>query len=93
MRITAYWDIVLRRMVDNMALHLIFSIQNLVKKEMQTEIIDELIGPQGNSLERMLEESPSIAEKRTKLETSIKLLKESKNVVANIMDRVVDNFD
>ncbi|KAL0331231.1 UNVERIFIED_CONTAM: Dynamin-related protein 4C [Sesamum angustifolium] len=54
MRMTAYWDIVLRRMVDNMALHLIFSIQNLVKKEMQTEIIDELIGPQGNSLERML---------------------------------------
>ncbi|KAL0304726.1 UNVERIFIED_CONTAM: Dynamin-related protein 4C [Sesamum angustifolium] len=46
MRMTAYWDIVLRRMVDNMALHLIFSIQNLVKKEMQTEIIDELIGPQ-----------------------------------------------
>ncbi|KAK4389274.1 Dynamin-related protein 4C [Sesamum angolense] len=93
MRMTAYWDIVLRRMVDNMALHLIFSIQNLVKKEMQTDIIDELIGPQGNSLERMLEESPSVAEKRTKLETSIKLLKESKNVVANIMDRVVDNFD
>ncbi|KAL0324282.1 UNVERIFIED_CONTAM: Dynamin-related protein 4C [Sesamum calycinum] len=52
MRMTAYWDIVLRRMVDNMALHLTFSIQNLVKKEMQTEIIDELIGPQGNSLER-----------------------------------------
>ncbi|KAL0331230.1 UNVERIFIED_CONTAM: Dynamin-related protein 4C [Sesamum angustifolium] len=93
MRMTAYWDIVLRRMVDNMALHLTFSIQNLVKKEMQTEIIDELIGPQGNSLERMLEESPSVAEKRTKLENSIKLLKESKNVVANIMDRVVDNFD
>ncbi|KAL0393554.1 UNVERIFIED_CONTAM: Dynamin-related protein 4C [Sesamum latifolium] len=93
MRMTAYWDIVLRRMVDNMALHLTFSIQNLVKKEMQTEIIDELIGPQGNSLERMLEESPSVAEKRMKLEKSIKLLKESKNVVANIMDRVVDNFD
>ncbi|KAK4435356.1 Dynamin-related protein 4C [Sesamum alatum] len=93
MRMTAYWDIVLRRMVDNMALHLTFSIQNLVKKEMQTDIVNELVGPQGNSLERMLEESPSVAEKRKKLEKSIKLLKESKNVVANIMDRVVDNFD
>ncbi|KAL2238232.1 UNVERIFIED_CONTAM: Dynamin-related protein 4C [Sesamum indicum] len=93
MRMKAYWDIVLRRMADNMALHLTFSIQNLVKKEMQTDIIDELIGPQGNTLDRMLEDSPSVAEKRKKLEKSIKLLKESKNAVANIMDRVVDNFD
>ncbi|KAK6158198.1 hypothetical protein DH2020_005512 [Rehmannia glutinosa] len=93
MRMTAYWDIVLRRMVDNMALHLLFSIQNLVNKEMQTEIINELIGPQGNGLERMLEESPSISDKRNKLKKSIKLLKESKDVVANIMDRVVTNFD
>ncbi|KAI3468728.1 hypothetical protein Pfo_025391 [Paulownia fortunei] len=93
MRMTAYWDIVLRRMVDNMALHSLFSIQNLVNKEMQTEIINELIGPQGNGLERMLEESPSISEKRNKLKKSIKLLKESKDVVANIMDKVVTNFD
>ncbi|PIN04596.1 Vacuolar sorting protein VPS1, dynamin [Handroanthus impetiginosus] len=86
MRITAYWDIVLRRMVDNMALHLLFSIKNLVNKEMQTDVIEELVGPQGSGLDRMLEESPSVAEKRYKLEKSIKLLKESKDVVANIMD-------
>ncbi|PIN07239.1 Vacuolar sorting protein VPS1, dynamin [Handroanthus impetiginosus] len=86
MRITAYWDIVLRRMVDNMALHLLFSIKNLVNKEMQADIIEEVIEPQGNRLERMLEESPSIAEKRNKLEKSIKLLEESKDVIANIMD-------
>ncbi|KAK6158201.1 hypothetical protein DH2020_005515 [Rehmannia glutinosa] len=93
MRMTAYWDIVMKRMVDNMALHLLFSIQNLVKKEMQMEIINELVGPKGNGLERMLEESPSISEKRNKLKKSINLLKESKDVVANIMDRVVTNFD
>ncbi|PIN01657.1 Vacuolar sorting protein VPS1, dynamin [Handroanthus impetiginosus] len=86
MRITAYWDIVLRRMVDNMALHLLFSIKNLVNKEMQPNIIKELIGPQGTGLERILEESPSITEKRNKLEKSIKLLKECKDVVADIMD-------
>ncbi|PIN04599.1 Vacuolar sorting protein VPS1, dynamin [Handroanthus impetiginosus] len=86
MRITAYWDIVLRRMVDNMALHLLFSIKNLVNQEMQQNIIEELVRPQGTGLERMLEESPSVTEKRNKLKKSIKLLKESKNVVANIMD-------
>ncbi|KAL8556847.1 hypothetical protein ACS0TY_004353 [Phlomoides rotata] len=48
MRMTAYWDIVLRRMVDNMGLHLLFSIQKLVSKEMQSEIITELIGSEGN---------------------------------------------
>ncbi|GFQ06677.1 dynamin-related protein 4c [Phtheirospermum japonicum] len=93
MRMAAYWDIVTRRMVDNMALYLLFSIQKLVNKEMQNEIINELIGTQGNGLERMLEEPPSISEKRNKLKKSIKLLKESKDVVANIMDRVVSNFD
>ncbi|PIN07241.1 Vacuolar sorting protein VPS1, dynamin [Handroanthus impetiginosus] len=86
MRITAYWDIVMRRMVDNMALHLLFSIKNLVNKEMQADIIEELVGPQGTGLGRMLEESPSVAEKRIKLKKSIKLLKESKDIVANIMD-------
>ncbi|PIN07237.1 Vacuolar sorting protein VPS1, dynamin [Handroanthus impetiginosus] len=92
MRITAYWDIVLRRMVDNMALHLLFSIKNLVNKEMQTGIIEELVGPQGTGLERMLEESPSVAEKRNKLKKSIKLLKESKDVVANIMDISFEDY-
>lgn len=88
MRMTAYWDIVLRRIVDNLALHLLFSIRNLVNKEMQSGIINELIGPQSNGLERMLEESPFISEKRNNLTNSIMLLKESKDLVAGIMDRV-----
>ncbi|KAL8543682.1 hypothetical protein ACS0TY_004302 [Phlomoides rotata] len=90
MRMTAYWDIVLRRMVDNMGLHMLFRIQKLVSKEMQGEIITELIGPQGNGLERMLEESPSVSDKREKLKKSIRLLKEANDVVSNIIDRVVD---
>ncbi|KAL6501716.1 Dynamin-related protein 4C [Orobanche gracilis] len=93
MRVTAYWDIVLKRIVDNIALHLQFSLKNLVRKEMQDEIIGELVGPQGNGLERMLEESPLLSEKRNKLRNSIEVLKEAKDVVANILDRVAANLD
>lgn len=35
----------------------------------------------------MMEESPSVASKREKLEKSVKLLKESKDVVAAIVDQ------
>ncbi|KAG8374966.1 hypothetical protein BUALT_Bualt10G0050600 [Buddleja alternifolia] len=93
MRLSAYWKIVLRRLVDVMALHLLFSVQNLVNKEMEMEIINELMGPEGNGLERMLEESPYVAEKRKRLKNSIKLLKESKDVVEKIMDRIATNVD
>ncbi|KAA8532400.1 hypothetical protein F0562_032431 [Nyssa sinensis] len=41
MRITAYWKIVLKRMVDSMALHLQLSIQMLVNKDMEMEIVNE----------------------------------------------------
>ncbi|KAL2238231.1 UNVERIFIED_CONTAM: Dynamin-related protein 4C [Sesamum indicum] len=93
MRITAYWDIVLRRLVDCMALHLNFSVQNLVNKDMEVEFINEVMGPQGDGVKRMLEESPSVAKKRRRLMSSIKLLKESKDVVDNIMDRIATDID
>ncbi|KAL8064161.1 hypothetical protein ABFX02_01G073300 [Erythranthe guttata] len=88
MRLTAYWRIVLRRMADCMALHLLFSIHNLVNKEMEIQIINEIIGADGNGLQRMLEESPVVADKRKRLNNSVKLLKESKEVVAKIMDNI-----
>ncbi|KAL3749803.1 hypothetical protein ACJRO7_010861 [Eucalyptus globulus] len=89
MRITAYWKIVLRRFVDSMALHLLFSVQNLVNNEMEKEIVGHLIGPNGSgSMERILEEAPPVAAKRDKLNRSIKLLRESAKVVAKIMDRI-----
>ncbi|WRX23291.1 Dynamin stalk domain - like 9 [Theobroma cacao] len=86
-RMTAYWKIVLRRLVDSMALHLQYSVHNLVNNDME-EIVNELMGPDGRGIERMLVESPAIAGKREKLKRSIKLLKESKDVVAKIMDRI-----
>ncbi|GLT30539.1 hypothetical protein SLA2020_053330 [Shorea laevis] len=91
MRMTAYWKIVLRRLVDCMALHLLFSVNNLVDKDMDTEIVNELMGPRGGGIERILEESPALAVKRKKLTSSIKMLKEAKDVVASIMDRIAAN--
>ncbi|XP_008244719.2 PREDICTED: dynamin-related protein 4C-like [Prunus mume] len=90
MRMTAYWNVVLRRLIDSMALYLQLSVSNLVNKDMRTEIVSELMGPNnGVGIERMMEEPPSIAVKRNKLIKSIKKLKESKEVVCKIMDGIV----
>ncbi|KAL8543638.1 hypothetical protein ACS0TY_004275 [Phlomoides rotata] len=88
MRLAAYWKIVLKRLVDCMALHMVFRIQKLVNKEMEGEIVCELMGAQGKGLEKMMEEAPSVAEKRKRLNSSIKLLRESKEVVSTIIDQV-----
>ncbi|OVA10098.1 Dynamin central domain [Macleaya cordata] len=90
MRLMAYWKIVLKRLVDCLALHLLFSVQNLINKEMEVDIVNESMGGPsgGGGIERMLEESPSVASKRDKLNRSIKLLRDSKDVVAKIMDRI-----
>ena len=88
MRMTAYWKIVLRRMVDSTALYLQYGLQNLVNKEIEKETIGELMSPSGGGIERMLEESPSLSVKREKLKKSIKLLKESKEIVGSIVDSV-----
>lgn len=52
MRMTSYWNIVLRRLVDVTALHLQLTVQNLVNKEMKIEIVNEMMGPCGGELER-----------------------------------------
>ncbi|KAB5563786.1 hypothetical protein DKX38_003840 [Salix brachista] len=91
MRMTAYWEIVLRRLVDSMALHLQFCARNLVNKEMEEEIVKELVGRHDGAIEGMLEESSAVAAKREKLNGSIKVLSESKNVLANIMDKIATN--
>ncbi|KAF8038364.1 hypothetical protein BT93_B1023 [Corymbia citriodora subsp. variegata] len=94
MRMTAYWKIVLRRFVDLMALHLPFSVHNLVNEEMEKDIVGELIRPNGSSnIERMLEEAPSVATKREKLNRSVNVLRESAKVVARIMDRIAVDGD
>ncbi|KAJ0265865.1 Dynamin-related protein 4C [Hirschfeldia incana] len=87
MRITSYWTIVLRRIVDNLALYLQFSVKNLVNSQFKKEVVGEIVDARGGGgVERMLEESPSVASKRVKLKNSIKLLEESKDAVAAIVD-------
>ncbi|KAJ4880580.1 Dynamin-related protein 4C [Raphanus sativus] len=82
--ITAYWAIVVRRIVDSVALHLQFTVKNLVNSQFQKEIVGEL---GGGDFEKMLDESPSVACKRERLKNSIKLLKESKEAVAAVLDQ------
>ncbi|CAL9238062.1 unnamed protein product [Arabidopsis halleri] len=87
-RITSYWIIVIRRIVDSLALYLQFSVKNLVNSQLQKEIGEELVNScGGGEVEKMLEESPSMASKREKLKNSIKLLKECKDAVAAIVDQ------
>ncbi|CAK9134037.1 unnamed protein product [Ilex paraguariensis] len=93
MRITAYWKIVLKKLVDCMALHLQFSVKSLVNGDMEMEIVNELMGPHGGGLEQLLEVAPSIVIKRERLNKSLKLLKDSKEVVAKVMDRTAINAD
>ncbi|CAN8240979.1 unnamed protein product, partial [Cochlearia groenlandica] len=88
-RIEAYWAIVVRRIVDNIALYIKFSVDSLVNGRFQKEIVAELVnrggGGGGGDVEKMMmEESPSMAKKREKLENSIKRLKECKETVADI---------
>ncbi|ONK75666.1 uncharacterized protein A4U43_C03F19270 [Asparagus officinalis] len=88
MRLTAYWKIVVLRLVDEIALHVLRSLKVLVEEELELEMVNEIVGTRANGIEKMLEESPSVAGKRERLKKSIQLLKESKQVVANIMDRI-----
>ncbi|KAF8388416.1 hypothetical protein HHK36_027085 [Tetracentron sinense] len=89
MRMTAYWKIVHQRLVDSLGLHLPYTVKNLVYKGIDREIAnDEFMGPHGGGLERMLEESPSVATKREQLNRSIKVLREAEEVVAGITDQI-----
>nr|TKS11711.1 hypothetical protein D5086_0000070090 [Populus alba] len=82
MRLIAYWKIVL------------MSIRNLVNKEMEKEIVNELLGTGGGvAIEKLFVESPTVASKREKLNTSINLLRESQEVMANIMDEIATAGD
>ncbi|KAJ0977411.1 hypothetical protein J5N97_012885 [Dioscorea zingiberensis] len=89
MRIIAYWRTVIVRLVDGPALHILFYVQKLVEEEMDNEMVNEIVGHGGSGLEKMLEESPSVAGKRMRLQKSIELLKESKQVVARFISSFI----
>ncbi|CAH1444432.1 unnamed protein product [Lactuca virosa] len=86
-RVTAYWNIVLKRMVDWIALELRFGIHKMVNKEMEKEIVYEVM-VRGGVMEKMLEEPTSVAAKRERLQKSISLLQESKEIINQAMDGI-----
>ncbi|KAJ9541113.1 LOW QUALITY PROTEIN: hypothetical protein OSB04_027619 [Centaurea solstitialis] len=87
MRMTAYWEIVLRKMVDWIALQLRFVIRQMVNTEMQTEIVNAVIVNDGG-IDKMMTEPASMAKKREKLRKSIGLLQESKEVMGQVIDGI-----
>ncbi|CAL9777237.1 unnamed protein product [Musa acuminata subsp. burmannicoides] len=87
-RLMAYWKSVLLRLVDGMALHILYTIKCLVENEIEVEIMNNLVGEGMTGLQRMMEETATIAAKRERLRKSITLLKESKDVLAQINDRI-----
>jgi GTP-binding protein EngB required for normal cell division len=93
MRLTAYWKSIVLRLVDGVALHILHSVRVMVECELEAEMISELVGSKMAGVERMLEESPAIAAKRDRLKKSVELLKQSKDVVSNIMDGIVAEVD
>ncbi|KAL2343243.1 hypothetical protein Fmac_004528 [Flemingia macrophylla] len=87
-RMIYYWKIVQKKLIDSIVLHLMLSINKLVSNDLEKEIVLDLLSLIGGGIERLLEESPSISGKREKLQRSVKVLRESKETVANIIDRI-----
>uniref|UniRef100_A0ACD5TX18 Uncharacterized protein n=1 Tax=Avena sativa TaxID=4498 RepID=A0ACD5TX18_AVESA len=87
-RLTAYWKSIVLRLIDSLALHVLLGVKRLVETDLEAELADELLGNKMAGMERMLTPSPSTGTKRERLKKSIMLLRQSKDVVANIMDRI-----
>ncbi|BBN68011.1 hypothetical protein Prudu_872S000400, partial [Prunus dulcis] len=65
-----------------------WTVSNLVNKEIEIDIVIELVGPCCGSIERLLEESPAIAGKHDKVSKTIKKLEDSQEILANIMNGI-----
>ena len=67
-------------------------MQKLVNDEIEKEIVNEVM-VHGGGIEKMLDELPSIAKNRDRLQTSISLLQESKEIIEYVMDGILVNAD
>ncbi|KAD4178900.1 hypothetical protein E3N88_27491 [Mikania micrantha] len=92
MRMAAYWKIVLKRLVDCLVLQMRFFMYKLVNMELEVEIVNEVV-VHGGGIQKMLDEPPSLARKRARLQGSISLLQESKKIIENVMDVVLVTSD
>lgn len=67
MRLTAYWKVVVMRLVDELALHILHSLKVLVEDEFESAMVNEIVGSRASGIEKMLEERPSTAGSMTDL--------------------------
>lgn len=87
-RLATYWNSVVLRVIDGSALHVLYSIKRLAEKDLEDELAAHVMSNNMDGVERMLVPTPAAAAKRDCLRKSIKLLRESREVVANIIDRL-----
>ncbi|KAL6596560.1 hypothetical protein ACP70R_047203 [Stipagrostis hirtigluma subsp. patula] len=87
-RLDAYWSCVVLRLVDGLALHILYSVKRLVEKDLEDELADQVVGNNMDGVERMLVPTPATAAKRDRLRKSISLLRECRELVANTMDKI-----
>ncbi|GKG35390.1 dynamin-related protein 4C-like protein, partial [Tanacetum coccineum] len=90
MKLTAYWTIVLKRIVDNLALQLQLRIRELVNKEIESELVNELM-ENSDGIQKMMVEPPSVAKNRERLQTSIELLRQSKETMEGVIHDIEVN--
>ncbi|CAD6258435.1 unnamed protein product [Miscanthus lutarioriparius] len=87
-RLAAYWSCVVLRLVDGLALHVLYSVKRLVEKDLEDELAAQVLGSNMDGVERMLVPTPATAAKRDRLRKSISLLRECRELVANTMDKI-----
>ncbi|KAF7052939.1 hypothetical protein CFC21_060958 [Triticum aestivum] len=87
-RLASYWRSIVLRLVDGLALHVPRAVKRLAENDLEVALSDELLGNKMAGVERMLAPSPGTGSKRQRLKKSIVLLQQSKEAVADIMDRI-----
>ncbi|CAL5018424.1 unnamed protein product [Urochloa decumbens] len=87
-RLAAYWSCVVLRLVDGLALHVLYGVKRLVEKDLEDELAAQVLGSNMDGVERMLVPTPATAAKRDRLRKSISLLRECRELVANTMDKI-----
>ncbi|XP_062185834.1 dynamin-related protein 4C-like [Phragmites australis] len=87
-RLDAYWSCVVLRLVDGLALHVLYSVKRLVEKDLEDEVAAQVLGSNMDGVERMLVPTTATAAKRDRLRKSISLLRECRELVANTMDKI-----
>ncbi|WVZ83861.1 hypothetical protein U9M48_030957 [Paspalum notatum var. saurae] len=87
-RLAAYWSCVVLRLVDGLALHVLYSVKRLVEKDLEDELAAQVLGSNMDGVERMLVPTPATAAKRERLRKSISLLRECRELVAGTMDKI-----